>query len=417
MGMDKKIEQKNGLKKKHIYIAIATITFLSIVYYAFGTTHVSTYRANKDRLTVSAVTQNNFADYIRLMSHVDPISVIYLDAVEGGRVEEKLIEEGAEVKKGDVILRLSNPDLNLSILNSQANLAEQENFLRNTMVTLEQQKIANKQELVNVSYNVIRKKRAFSQNEKLYKDGLISQEDYLMAKEDYEIANKHYALRMEQYNQDSIYRAIQVDRMQDNLDNMEANLALVRQRIENLEVKASVDGQLGLLDAEIGQSISRGNRIGQINVLTDYKIVAKVDEHYIERVRRDLTASFERNGKEYQLRVKKVYPEVRDGRFTVDMVFTSERPSNIRTGQSYHVRLQLGDSSDAILVPRGSFFQNTGGQWIFVLDPSGEFATKRNIKIGRQNPRFYEVIEGLEPGEQVITSNYDMFGDNEKIVF
>ncbi|WP_075602159.1 efflux RND transporter periplasmic adaptor subunit [Saccharicrinis aurantiacus] len=415
--MDKKIEQKNGLKKKHIYIAIATITFLSIVYYAFGTTHVSTYRANKDRLTVSAVTQNNFADYIRLMSHVDPISVIYLDAVEGGRVEEKLIEEGAEVKKGDVILRLSNPDLNLSILNSQANLAEQENFLRNTMVTLEQQKIANKQELVNVSYNVIRKKRAFSQNEKLYKDGLISQEDYLMAKEDYEIANKHYALRMEQYNQDSIYRAIQVDRMQDNLDNMEANLALVRQRIENLEVKASVDGQLGLLDAEIGQSISRGNRIGQINVLTDYKIVAKVDEHYIERVRRDLTASFERNGKEYQLRVKKVYPEVRDGRFTVDMVFTSERPSNIRTGQSYHVRLQLGDSSDAILVPRGSFFQNTGGQWIFVLDPSGEFATKRNIKIGRQNPRFYEVIEGLEPGEQVITSNYDMFGDNEKIVF
>ncbi|WP_282037629.1 efflux RND transporter periplasmic adaptor subunit [Saccharicrinis aurantiacus] len=415
--MDKKIEQKNGLKKKHIYIAIATITFLSIVYYAFGTTHVSTYRANKDRLTVSAVTQNNFADYIRLMSHVDPISVIYLDAVEGGRVEEKLIEEGAEVKKGDVILRLSNPDLNLSILNSQANLAEQENFLRNTMVTLEQQKIANKQELVNVSYNVIRKKRAYSQNEKLYKDGLISQEDYLMAKEDYEIANKHYALRMEQYNQDSIYRAIQVDRMQDNLDNMEANLALVRQRIENLEVKASVDGQLGLLDAEIGQSISRGNRIGQINVLTDYKIVAKVDEHYIERVRRDLTASFDRNGKEYQLRVKKVYPEVRDGRFTVDMVFTSERPSNIRTGQSYHVRLQLGDSSDAILVPRGSFFQNTGGQWIFVLDPSGEFATKRNIKIGRQNPRFYEVIEGLEPGEQVITSNYDMFGDNEKIVF
>jgi HlyD family secretion protein len=347
---------------------------------------------------------------------VEPIATIYLDAREGGRVEEKVIEEGTMVKKGDVILRLSNPDLTLSILNSESQLAEKSNFLRNTMVVMEQEKLQIKRELLNLEFDIKRKKRVYGQKQILFQDELISKEEFLMAEEDYQFAQRSFELYLERQKQDSIYRKIQVEQMEDNLRNMEMNLKLIRQSQENLNVSAPVDGQLSTLDVELGQSIPKGGRIGQIHVLSSFKVVAQIDEHYIDQVRVGLTANLDRQGQEYQLKIRKILPEVREGRFSIEMVFTAETPDNMRTGQTYYTRLQLGSPEEAILLPRGNFFQQTGGQWIFVLSPDGDFAEKRMIKIGRQNPAHYELLEGLSPGERVIISGYENFGDNERIV-
>jgi len=220
----------------------------------------------------------------------------------------------------------------------------------------------------------------------------------------------------ERQKQDSIFRSVQVETLKANLENMRKNLALVRQRVENLNVRATVDGQLGLLVPEIGQSISRGANMGQINVLTSYKVTAQIDERYIDRVRSQLTATLDRQGTKFDLVVKRVYPEVRNGTFEIDMTFTDTVPDNIRTGQTYYTSLQLGQPKISVLVPIGGFFQETGGQWIFVLDPDESVATKRNISIGRKNPKYYEVLEGLKPGEKVIVSGYETFGKNEKLI-
>lgn len=415
--MDRVIEKKKGLKKKHIgYIALG-LFLVVIVYTAFFTDHTSTLRVFKDRLVIEEVAFGQFDDYTTINGQVEPIATIYLDAQEGGRVEEKLIEEGSMVKKGDVILRLSNPDLSMSILDSEAQLAEKSNFLRNTLVTMEQERLQIKRELMNLSYEITRLKREFEANELLYKDELVSREEYLVSKESYEYARQSYELYMERQSQDSIFRNIQVKTMEGNLENMRKNLEMVRQRQENLNLKAPVDGQLGTLNAEIGQSITRGQSIGQINVLTSHRVTALIDEHYIDRVRAGLLATFERNSVTYELRVRRVFPQVRDSRFQIDMTFTGDVPENIRTGQSYHIELQLGAAQEAIIIPRGGFFNNTGGQWVYVVDPSGEFAVKRPITLGEQNPKYYEVLEGLQPGEKVIVSNYDSFGDNEKLIF
>jgi HlyD family secretion protein len=413
--MDRPIEKKKGIRKKHLYIAAGIILFLLVVYKAFFTQNLSTYRVEKDKLTIATVTRGTFYNYITVTGNVEPIATIYLDAREGGRVEEKVTEEGTMVKKGDVILRLSNPDLNLSILNSEAQLAEKSNFLRNTMVTMEQERIQIKRELLNLEYDIKRKKRAYEQNKTLYADKLIPEEDYLKSKEDFEFAQRSYELYIERQKQDSVYRSIQVKQMNDNLRNMELNLQLVRERKENLNVKAPVDGQLSSLDVEIGQSVPKGSRIGQINVLTSYKVVAQIDEHYIDKVKAGLTADLERQGQKFKLRIRKVFPEVRNGRFRVEMVFTGKHPDNMRTGQTYYTRLQLGNPQKTLLLPRGSFFQETGGQWIFVLSPDQQYAVKRYIKIGRQNPKFYELLEGLKPGEKVVISNYETFGDNQRL--
>ncbi len=415
--MDRPIEKKRGIRKKHLYWTAAAILFLLIVYKAFFSLNVSTYRVDKNKLNIETVTEGIFNNYITVTGTVEPGATIYLDAREGGRVEEKVTEEGAMVKKGDVIVRLSNPDLNLSILNSEAQLAEKSNFLRNTMVTMEQERIQIKRELLNLEYDIKRKKRTYEQNKTLYNDSLIPREDYIKSKEDFEFAERSYELYLERQKQDSVYRSIQIKQMNDNLKNMEMNLQLVRQRKDNLNVKAPVNGQLSALDVELGQSVPKGSRIGQINVLTTYKVVAQIDEHYIDKVRAGLTADLERNGKQFHLKIRKVFPEVHNGRFKVEMVFTGTRPENMRTGQTYYTRLQLGDPQQALLLPRGSFFQKTGGQWIFVVSKDGKSAVKRYIKIGRQNPKYYELLEGLKAGEKVVVSGYDNFGDNEQLEF
>ena len=415
--MDILIEKKKGIKKKHIYIALAVFAFSALIYQAFFTEHISTYVVDADKLSIETISNGTFHDYITITGVVKPIATIYLDAREGGRVEEKVIEEGAMVKKGDVILRLSNPDLSLSILNSEAQLAEKSNFLRNTMVTMEQEKLQIKRELLNLEFDIKRKKRGFEQNKSLYSEDLISKEVFLVSEEDYNFSLRSYDLYIERQKQDSIYRSIQVKQMEDNLANMALNLKLVRQRQDNLHVMAPVDGQLTILDAELGQSIPKGGRIGQIHILTSFKVLAQIDEHYIDKVRVGLTAILERQGQEFELKIRKVHPDVREGNFAVEMIFVTEMPDNMRTGQTYYTRLQLGNPKESLLLARSNFFQETGGQWIFVLSADGKSASKRFIKIGRQNPKYYELLEGLKPGEKVIISGYDSFGDNERLEF
>lgn len=417
MGMDKVIEKKRGIKPKHIYWAIGIIVFAALLAKLIFGDNSSTFRTERNRLTISTVEEGSFNDYIPIIGQVEPISTIYLDAEEGGRVKDVLIEEGATVKKGDVILTLENRQLYQTILNSEAALAEKENYLRNTRINFETELIQSKRNILENEYRLTRKKRSFQQMESLYNEGLIAKEDYLQAQEDYIYEQKLLEINKIKTKNDSLLRITSMKTLETDLSQMREMLKLVHERLDNLNVKAPVDGQLGMLDAEVGQSISQGTRIGQINVLTNFKINAKIDEHYIDKVHRNLYATLERAGTKYRLVVKKVYPEVRNGEFRVDLVFDGQKPDNIHTGQTYRPNLELGDAEDAIIIPRGTFFQNTGGQWIFVLTPSGDEAYKREIKIGRQNPKYYEITEGLKPGEKVITSSYELFGKNDKIIF
>lgn len=415
MSMDRIIEKEKGLKPKTIILIIASLAVVALIVKLILMSGTSTFRAEKDKVTISDVESGSFKDYISLIGTVEPIKTIFLDVDEGGKVTEKIIDEGEMVKKGDVIFRMVNNDLNLQILNTESQLAYQSNELRNTLIGMEQQKISNKQQLLNIDYELIRLKRNYEQNNSLYEKGFVSKEVYLTSKDNYELAERDRELRFERMVQDSIFRENQKLSMNSSLKNMQQNLAMVRQRLDDLNVKAPADGQLGSLDVEIGQSINRGQRIGQLHILDNFKVVAEVDEHYIDRVRRDLQASFERQDKQFAIEVMKVYPEVRDGRFEVDLKFSNETPDNLRTGQTYQLKLELGQPIDAILLPRGGFFQSTGGQWVFVVDKNGNTATKRNIRIGRQNPLYYEVLEGLAPGEKVITSSYEIFGTNDKV--
>jgi HlyD family secretion protein len=414
--MDKVIPKKKGLQKKHIgYIAIG-IAVIVLTYMAFFADRTSTYKVEKDKLIIETVIKDQFNDYITVPGTVEPITTIKLDAQEGGRVEEKVIEEGTMVKKGDVILRLSNPDLYLAILTSEGDLGFRENQLRQTQISMEQEKLQIKRELVTLKFNIDRLARNYKQNEILIKDSLISKEEYIRSKEDLDAANQSKDLYMERMKTDSIFRTVNIQTMQNDLLNMRKNLSLVRDRVKNLNVTAPVDGQLGLLTPEIGQQIARGENMGQINVLSSYKVTAQIDEHYIDRVRAQLDATLERQGSKFNLTVRRVFPEVRNGTFKIEMVFRDTMPDNIRTGQTYYTSLQLGQPKVSVLVPIGGFFQETGGQWIFVLDPDETFATKRNISIGRKNPKYYEVLEGLKEGEKVIVSGYETFGKNEKLI-
>ncbi|GMN07980.1 efflux RND transporter periplasmic adaptor subunit [Croceitalea sp. MTPC5] len=414
--MDIQLEKKKGLRPKHYgYIALGVL-LLFVAWKLLFTTSVSTFRTEKDRLSIAQVSEGKFDDYITINGNVAPIATIYMDAYEGGRVSEKLIEEGTMVKKGDIILKLENMNLYEQILASESNLALKQNDLRSTKLTFDSRQVEGRRSLATASTDLQRLKRNFEQNEALFKEELISKEVYLTSKENFELAQKQHDIVKLQTEQDDELRKTSLSGLDTDLNRMQQTLSMVYERLDHLNVRAPADGQLGFLDAEIGQNIAQGQRIGQVNVLTDFKIEAEIDEHYIDRVKRDLSASFERNGQEFPLRLRKVYPEVRNGRFKVDLVFTDEKPETIRAGQSYNIKLQLGASSDAILLPTGGFFQSTGGQWIFVVNPNGDEAIRRNIRVGKQNSRYYEVLEGLEKGEQVITSNYDSFGEAERIV-
>lgn len=413
--MDRQIEKKSFLRRYAWYIAAAAALAALLVWIVLGTT-ANTMTIDASDITISDVTRGKFDDYVRLNGQVLPIQVVQISPEEGGIVREKVVEEGTRVRKGDVILRLSNSNLDLQILNAEAELAEKQNLLRNTQVAMQQDRLNNRTEQATLDTDCDRKRRAYEQNARLYKERLISKEVYLQSREDYKLARRKQSLISQRLKQDSLYRHVQMTQMEDNLDNMRKNVLLVRDRKNKLEVRSAIDGELGLLDVELGQNIAAGQNIGQINDLSDFKVQAQIDEHYIDRVRPGLSASFSRGGKIYRLRVRKVYPEVRNGTFRTDFVFVGERPAQMRSGQTFYVELALGKSQQATLIPRGTFFQTTGGNWIFVLDKSGRKAYRRNISIARQNPQYYEVTDGLEPGERVITSGYEAFKDNEVLV-
>lgn len=413
--MDRQIEKKSFLRRYAWYVAAAAALAALLVWIVLGTT-ANTMTVDATDITISDVTRGKFDDYVRLNGQVLPIQVVQISPEEGGIVREKVVEEGTCVRKGDVILRLSNSNLDLQILNAEAELAEKQNLLRNTQVAMQQDRLNNRTEQATLDTDCDRKRRAYEQNARLYKERLISKEVYLQSREDYKLARRKQSLILQRLKQDSLYRHVQMAQMEDNLDNMRKNVLLVRDRKNKLEVRSAIDGELGLLDVELGQNIAAGQNIGQINDLSDFKVQAQIDEHYIDRVRPGLSASFSRDGKTYRLRVRKVYPEVRNGTFRTDFVFVGERPAQMRSGQTFYVELALGKSQQATLIPRGTFFQTTGGNWIFVLDKSGRKAYRRNISIARQNPQYYEVTDGLEPGERVITSGYEAFKDNEVLV-
>lgn len=375
-----------------------------------------TFRVNADTLTVSEVISGEFNDYIRVSGQVQPMTTIQVSPLESGVVHEIFLEEGAQVKAGDKILELKNENLDMQILNSEADLAEKENLLRNTLISMEQEKLSVHQEMLQLETDVKRNRRAYEAQKQLYQEELIAREEYLRAEEDYDLAKSRLELVKNRVVQDSLYRNIQVKQMQESLSNMRVNMQMIRRRKEHLILTAPIDGELGLLDVVLGQSVSSGMKIGQINNLSSYKIEAQIDEHYIDRVMPGLEAQFERQDESYQAVIRKVYPEVRDGKFKADFKFDGTLPENIRTGQTYSLNLQLGQPEEAVMIPRGTFYQKTGGRWIYVVTEDGSKAYKREIRIGRQNPQYYEVLEGLEPGEEVITSGYDNLGDNDCLI-
>lgn len=417
--MDIKLEKKTGwravLSKKSLPYLFGVLLAVLVVWLLMKE-NASTLRVNTATLMVSSVEEGEFNDYVSLSGTVQPITTMQLSPLESGVVERIVAEEGTAVKAGDVILEMTNKQLSMQILQSEADLAEKQNILRNTLISMEQERLSLRQEMLQLDLEVARKMRAYEQNKELFKEELVARETYLQSKEDYELALARRSLVRERQKQDSLYRTVQVAQLDENLRSMQLNMQLIRERVGNLKVKAPIDGEVGMLNVVLGQTLSQGGAIGQINDLSAYKVTAMVDEHYIDRVVTGLTASFMRQDKGYDMLLKKVYPEVREGRFKIDLTFNGELPDNIRTGQTYNLNLQLGQPVEAVYIPRGAFFQKTGGRWIYVIDEANGKAYRREIRIGRQNPRFYEVLDGLSKGEKVITSSYDNFGDNEVLI-
>ncbi len=415
-GMDRKLDKKRGITRKNIwYILFGALMIAVVAVIIFGDKS-SKYNVDVSRITIEEVKKDVFQDYITVQGTVEPITTIYLDAVEGGRVEEILIEEGNMVKKGDVIIRLSNDNLLLEITNSEAQVVRAINELRTVRLQMDQVKLNYKQQIIELEISVVQARRLYENNKVLREEEHISREEFDQSRETYEGSRELLTLMQENYRNDSMYRGIQIASLEKSVESMEASMVIIQRRMGKLNIKASVDGELATLNPEIGEVVTYGNRIGTINILSSYKLRVDIDEHYIARVQRGLKGECDFASVPYSGVITKIYPEVAGGRFAVDMVFTEEVPEQIRIGQTSRIRLQLGESKEGILLTKGGFYQTTGGQWVFVLDESGEFAVKRDISIGRQNPRYYEVLGGLEPGEKVIVSSYQNYSDHDKLI-
>jgi HlyD family secretion protein len=415
-GMDKKIEKKRGLSKKSIWIIVGSLALLFACYNIFFGDKSSKLNVEIGKITIEDVQKDIFQDYIAVQGVVEPIQTIFLDAVEGGRVEEKLKEEGSMLKKGETIIRLSNNNLILEISNNEAAVARAVSELRTARLMMDQQMLNSNIQILELTKQVNKERRAFEKNQVLIKENHIAEELFQQSKEDYLTSEKLLSLYKENHRNDSIYRGVQVSTLEESVSRMTSSMELTRKRLDNLNIKAPVDGELATLNPEIGEVVNYGTRVGTMNILDSYKLRVDIDEHYIARIDRGLVGTCDFAGRSYNAKLMKIYPEVQNGRFSVDMIFTEEVPAQIRIGQTSRIKLELGESQTAILLSKGGFYQSTGGQWVYVLDPSGEFATKRNISIGRQNPRFYEVLDGLNQGEKVIVSSYENFGNVDKLL-
>jgi HlyD family secretion protein len=416
-GMDRKIEKKNKLfSKRNIWIFVGSVVFLLVLYILIFGDKSSKLNVDVEKISIAEITKDVFQDYIAVIGTVEPIQTIYLDAIEGGRVEEIMLDEGSKLKKGDVIMRLSNVNLILDISNNEANVARAVSELRTAKLLMVQQQLNSESQIIETERLLKLQERAYQHNQVLFQDQLISREEFDQSREQYEATVKKFKLLKQIQRQDSIFRAIQVGSLEASVNSLNSNLEIIKERLDNLNIKAPVNGELASLNPEVGEVVTYGSRIGTVNILDSYKLRVEIDEHYIARVNRGLVGECDFAGVDYPGVITKIYPEVQNGRFYVDMVFTGDIPGAIRIGQTSRIKLELGESKEAILIPRGGFYQSTGGQWVYAVDPSGEFAYKKDISIGRQNPRYYEVLAGLEPGEKVIISSYDTFGDVDKLI-
>ena len=414
--MDRKIEKKKWPPKKIATYTGVILVAVFIIYQLFFSDKSSRLNVNQERLVVSTVNYGEFQEFIPVIGTVIPIKTIYLDAIEGGTVEKIYLEAGSFVNKGDQILKLANSTLLLDIMYREAELFQQSNNLRNTRLAMEQNALVIKARLLDLDFQLKNAKRDFNNKQSLISQELIANQEFESAKDEYEYLQEKLALTLQSYHKDSVFREIQLDQLAVSLKRMENNLEIVKGNMGSLTLKAPVSGQLTSRNAEIGESKTKGERLGQIDVLDGFKLLITVDEYYLSRISIGQKGTFKFDGKEHELRVSKVYPEVLNGRFEVDMEFVSEEPEGIRRGQSQHIRLELGDPGEGLLLTRGGFFQKTGGQWVYLVDESEEYAVRQPIRLGRQNTEVFEVLDGLKPGDKVITSSYESFGDVEKLM-
>jgi len=416
MSMDQIIKKKKWPAKRIITYAAAGTFILLVLYLLVFQTNRSTLNVETDKITVSIVQRGPFQEFIPVMGEVLPVQTIFLDVEEGGLVEKIYIEAGSAVKKGDKILKLSNTSLLMDIMYREAELFQQLNNLRNTRLLFEQSRLALERDLTDLDFLVEKQKRKFESYQSLYDEKLISRHDFEDTRDEYAMTQNKRRLAAESQAKDLDYRQQQIVQLEDAVTRMKENLKIAKSKLDNLTLRAPITGTLTSLIAEPGQSKSPGERLGQIDAPEGFKARASIDEFYIDRIQKGKPGQFELSGGTYRMQVSRVYPEVRDGKFSVDLEFPGRQAPGIRRGQTLHIRLELSDVAEALLLPRGGFFQKTGGNWVFVLESSGKTAVKRDIRLGRQNPDVFEVLGGLSTGERVITSSYDNFGDNERLV-
>lgn len=415
-GMDRRIERKRWTTRRITWVAAVAIVIVLMVYGLVTVGGSSTVRLDRERLTISEVTRGAFQEFIPVSGIVTPLKTFYLDAAQGGWVAAVYTEEGSMLDAGDSILRLDNTDLRLDIMYREAQLFEQINNLRNTRLAMEQRSLDLRTELLEVDRRISESRRGYDQAVALKAKSLISSNDFDRAKEEIDYWISKRELTIETRRQDSILRGVQLEQLEASVERMQANLEVVRQRLDELVIRAPIAGQLTALDAEVGESKRTGQRLGQIDVLVGFKLEADVDEYYVARIRSGLPAMVTTADSSMTLRVSKVYPEVSGGKFKIDLKFVDRTPSNLRRGQTLQVKLMLGDLSEAVLLPRGGFYNSSGGRWIYVLDSDGKSATKCDIQLGRQNTDVYEVLGGLHPGDRVITSSYETFAQYDQII-
>jgi len=413
--MDRQIEKKKWTIKRISIFAAAGIFILFIIYIIFSD-HKSKLNVEKDKITISEVKKAQFQEFIPITGTIEPFQTFFLDLSEGGKIIDKYIQEGAWVKVGEPIVKLDNPNLSIQVMNTQSSFLTAESQLRLARLTFEQNRLSKESQLLDINVRLTSQKRKYELNKSLYEKGLGTKFDYEDSKELYESLLRNKELMIEMLKQDSLTNVQMLEQNKSNLELSKTCLQLIQNQQASLTVKAPIKGQLTSLVAEIGQSVTSGYRLGQIDNTDAYKIRAEIDEHYISKVHEGLSGEYEFNGTTYTLIIKTVYPQVLNGRFYADLIFNGKQPEGIRRGQTVHIKLQLGDLSQALLVENGGFFSTTGGQWIFVVDKSETYAERRQIKIGRQNPLYFELLEGLQEGEKVITSSYDNYGDIEKLI-
>ncbi|HRH69500.1 MAG TPA: efflux RND transporter periplasmic adaptor subunit [Flavobacteriales bacterium] len=413
--MDRAIDPRPSRRKRLIAIGcLGGGALLLVVVWATSFT-TSRVRVEEAKVQVGTVEKGLFREFIPVTGTVQPIQTVFLDAPEGGTVKQRFVEDGHMVKAGEAIIELSNPQLHMDAINREAQLLDQQNNLRNTRLAMDQQTTRLRDELLNLEKDLKRLERDQRIDEKLAKDSLLAHNVFLNTSENLQYMREKRKLVAANVRSDSLFRLSQVGSITNNLALIDQNLKFLRDNLQNLVIKAPIDGQLSGLSVELGQTKQRGERIAQIDVLDGFKVRARIPEHYVSRVSIGLHGTFTHAGKEHAIEIFKVYPEVSNGEFDVDLRFVDGAPTGIRRGQTFQVRLQLSEDMEAVMVPRGPFFQDTGGQWVYLIDADG-IATKRAVKLGRQNPDMYEVLEGLQPGDRVVTSRYNAFNDADELL-